>query len=395
MLKKKVNEEYFDALIRHQTYLMRYSSEVRNKINTLLNATETDLAAKIRNDLAGTKGLSPRSLKKYKLLKAYIRNLRGKAWKDAEKMWLSEFTELVQDEAAGAAAMLSAVSPVVLETALPTVATLRGLVTNHPFEGRVLKSWARDIAVADVNRIESQILIGMIQGESSQRIARRIVGTTAKKGVDGITQLTRNNAQAITRTAINSLAGAARSEFYKENQDLYESELYVATLDNRTTLVCAGNDGKKFEIGKGPVPPLHFNCRSLRVPVIDGKVLGERPAKPFNEKQFVGEYNKANGLSAKNRATLPKGHKGSYDEYKRKRVRELTGQVPAKTSYQDWLTKQSNSFQDDTLGKTKAQLFRKGGLTLDKFTDQKGGELSLKQLASKHKEAFIDAGLEF
>ncbi len=48
------------------------------------------------------------------------------------------------------------------------------------------------------------------------------------------------------------------------------------------------------------------------------------------------------------------------------------GQVPAKTTYQDFLSRQPATFQDEVLGKTKGKLFRKGGMSLDKFVDRNG-----------------------
>jgi len=42
---------------------------------------------------------------------------------------------------------------------------------------------------------------------------------------------------------------------------------YSAILDGRTTIICAGLHGKKFNKGNQPVPPLHFNCRSLLIPL--------------------------------------------------------------------------------------------------------------------------------
>ena len=64
------------------------------------------------------------------------------------------------------------------------------------------------------------------------------------------------------------------------------------------------------------------------------------------------------------------------------------GRVPASTTYQDFLSRQSKEFQDDVLGKTKGELFRKGGLTVDQFVDRNGTELTLSQLAKTHPEAF-------
>jgi SPP1 gp7 family putative phage head morphogenesis protein len=42
---------------------------------------------------------------------------------------------------------------------------------------------------------------------------------------------------------------------------------YSAILDDRTTDICAGLHGKIFEQADAPIPPLHFNCRSLLVPI--------------------------------------------------------------------------------------------------------------------------------
>jgi hypothetical protein len=53
--------------------------------------------------------------------------------------------------------------------------------------------------------------------------------------------------------------------------------------------------------------------------------------------------------------------------------------VPSTTTYDAWLRKQPQAFQEDVLGKSKAQLFR-DGLTLDKFVDEKGKSYTLAEL---------------
>jgi hypothetical protein len=44
----------------------------------------------------------------------------------------------------------------------------------------------------------------------------------------------------------------------------------------------------------------------------------------------------------------------------RQRKRDLTGQVPAKLSYDQWLRTQTKEFQDEVLGPRRAQMFRDG-----------------------------------
>jgi NAD+--asparagine ADP-ribosyltransferase len=38
-------------------------------------------------------------------------------------------------------------------------------------------------------------------------------------------------------------------------------------MDDRTSPICEGLHGKVFKSGTEPVPPMHFNCRSLLVPI--------------------------------------------------------------------------------------------------------------------------------
>lgn len=62
----------------------------------------------------------------------------------------------------------------------------------------------------------------------------------------------------------------------------------------------------------------------------------------------------------------------------------MDGQVAQDLSYDGWLRTKPQAFQDDVLGKKKAELFR-AGLTLDRFVSRAGDELTLDEL--KQREA--------
>lgn len=110
---------------------------------------------------------------------------------------------------------------------------------------------------------------------------------------------------------------------------------------------------------------------------------------------MLNEFIEQNNLPrVTSRDALPYGTKGKFDRYSRQRVRELVGPVPADTTYSEWLTGQSKQFQEDVLGVTKAQLFRDGDLTLDRFVDRAGNELNLNEIAKRDAQAFRDAGLD-
>lgn len=391
------NRALFDAMVRHQIYLLRLSGHVRNRIFALLNATEEDIARQIRDRLRNAAGGldTPAEVRRLETLLRIIRNTRTRAWAQVDEAWVEEALAIANAEPEALKRMVTLAAPVVIEAQLPSPSALRAIVMSRPFEGRTLRQWASSIMAEDLRRIENAIRMGMVAGEPSTVIARRVVGTARLNGLDGVTEITRRNAEAITRTAVNHISNLARAEFIKANSDLFEEEQFVATLDARTTPVCRANDGERFPVGKGPMPPLHFNCRSLRVPALLDDALGNRPAKPVTERMLLREFAKEHGIKAPtSRADLPYGTKGAFDEFARRRIRELTGQIPAKTTYQEWLSRQSAEFQDDVLGPTRAKLFRDGGLTLQKFVNRRGDELTLAELARREASAFRAAGLD-
>lgn len=391
-----VNEEFFDALIRHQIGLLRFSGSLRNRILKLLDASETDMARQIRRRLGKTRGLdTPASVRRMETLIKTLRATRLTSWNQVTELWLTELRELARQEPLIVNGMLKTVAPVVLDTVIPATSLLNAVVTTKPFEGKVMRDWARGIRRADLDRISGQIRIGMVQGESGAAIARRVVGSVRLRGSDGVTEVTRRQAEALTRTAVNAVANQARQTFYKANENIIKEEIYVATLDGRTTPICRSLDGQRFPVGEGSIPPLHFNCRSLRVAVLDGDAIGTRPSKPTTERGLLREFGKREGFAAPTtRAGLPRGTKGRFDEFSRGRIREMVGPVPAKVTYGQWLGRQSAVFQDDVLGKARGALFRRGDLPLDKFVNRAGDQIPLNQLARSQRQAFLDAGLD-
>lgn len=398
MAEDDANQAFFDALLRHQIFLLRYAGGVRRRIHRILNDTEQDLAEKIRDRLRNSPGGlgTPTQVRRMDTLLGVLTTIRTEGWNKIDETWAQELTALASAEAATLQAILITVSPVVVDTILPSAARLKAIATSMPFEGRTMRDWAKKIRADDINRIHNAVRVGMVQGETPAQIARRVVGSARLKGRDGATEITRANATAITRTAVNHVSNEVRDEFFGQNRDIVSKERFVATLDSRTTAICRANDGKVFPRGKGPRPPLHFGCRSLRVAVLDADTMAQRPAKPVTEQQLLREFAEKRGLTKppKTRDGLPRGTKGGFDEFARGRVRQLTGRVPGETTYQQWLGRQSAAFQDDVLGKAKGALFRRGGLRLDQFVNRKGDELNLRDLARRHADAFRAAGLD-
>lgn len=392
------NDDLLDALVRHQVHLLRYGSGLRDKVLALLDKTEQDIRDEIetrwgRITTAGTGGTREARLRK---LLETIRTLRKQAISTAYETWRDELRAFIVAERDYYAGATQTVAPVHLDLEMPLASQLRSLVTTHPFQGRVLKDWAQTMYASDLRRIETQLRIGLVQGETTPQLVRRVLGTRALSGSDGITELTRREATSITRTAVNAFSNEARREFSEANTDVITLERYVATLDSRTTPLCASLDGKVYDVGVGPRPPMHFNCRSTRMPVLSRDIAGARPMKQSSERQLLREFAEREGLDRVpgSRSGLPRGTKGAFDQFARRRVREMTGLSPASLSYPEFLRRQSVEFQNEVLGVTRARLFRRGGLTLDRFQDASGHTYTLAELARRDAEAFRRAGLD-
>jgi SPP1 gp7 family putative phage head morphogenesis protein len=150
--------------------------------------------------------------------------------------------------------------------------------------GEVVTKAFRGIAVDQAERFSQVVRQGLLTGEPTPAIAKRLIGSlqfgeeakTVRQLIAAGGQATAvadNQVIALIRTSINQVANTASQQVYEANQDITPRYRYVATLDTRTSAICRALDGKEFEYGKGPMPPQHFNCRSTTVPVIDPDIL--------------------------------------------------------------------------------------------------------------------------
>jgi SPP1 gp7 family putative phage head morphogenesis protein len=163
----------------------------------------------------------------------------------------------------------------------------KGSVITLP-SGEVIEKAFRGIASAQSDFISREIRVGITEGESIAKIARRLRGrlqfganqemTARAQALAGGTgmKLANNQVRTIVRTSVNQVQTMANQAVYSANQDITKKYEYVATLDARTTALCGSLDGKKFRYGEGPEPPQHFNCRSTTVPIIDDDDLRRR-----------------------------------------------------------------------------------------------------------------------
>ena len=353
------NERIFDGLTRRQIGLLRLGATIGREVQTLISESDPALRELLtrRIESLGRRALTPgqpaATLARLKRIEqAWIKRAHP-TFIAAGAMFRSRLGDVAIDEAAFVDRLLQRTLPVIVAPSLPDAQTLRSLVSGTVIQGRLLREMLREWEVGDRRRVFAQIRTGVLAGETPDQVARRVFGTRRLRGADGVRGVTRAGADLIARTAMSAISNQARERVYTLNDDLVQWVIYRATLDSRTSPICRALDGRQYRVGKGPRPPQHPRCRSTSVPVIDGGPLGTRPAVPLLK-------NELDGLSR---------------EARRRRVRELVGPVPAKTTYSQFLRRQSAAFQDEVLGPSRGRLFRSGRLDLGDFVDLRTGRL--------------------
>jgi hypothetical protein len=144
---------------------------------------------------------------------------------------------------------------------------------------------------------------------------------------------------------------------YTANADLIKGVQLVATLDGRTTLICELEDGNVYALGRGPRPPLHYNCRTTTVPVV----------KSFRELGLKGPRVTDNVRAS------------------------MRGEVPAKLRYDQWLRRQPIKIQNQALGPVRGAIYRANPkMKLGRFADDLQRPMPLEQLAAFDSELILN-----
>jgi SPP1 gp7 family putative phage head morphogenesis protein len=344
-------------ILRHQVYTQRYSSSVLKEIMILLNKADVNLAARLQERLRREQDNGIVSTARLNAILADIRAMNAQVYESMNKELSTKLQNFATYESQFQVSLVNTGLVGGASMTMPPMDLVKSLATDDPIRGRLLSEWTSAMSDAKYARVRDAVRIGLVEGQTTDEIVRAIRGTASNGYADGIIEIDRRNAAALVRTAVNSVANSVKDTVFEENDDIIEGVQWTSTLDDATCLECGELDGEEFDLKDGPRPPAHVNCRCTIVPVISKQYdllgPGKRPA--------VGD--------------------------------DGAEQVSANLTYGDWLGTQSAAFQDDALGPTRGALFRRGDLTIDKFTNRAGDQLTLDQLREKQPAAFARANL--
>ncbi|HBI3683174.1 TPA: hypothetical protein K3939_003849 [Citrobacter freundii] len=366
-MARSVNDRLQDETIAHGLYVTRYGTGVARRMVALLNRMDTDLAAKLLMLLDG-KRADTYSARRLASLLAGVRDLNAEAYEPVNAALTRELTRYVEYEAGYQLDLFSSIIPkqILQHVPLQSIAPeqVYAAAVAQPFQGRLLKEWGQKLESDRLDKITNAVRSGFLQGETVEQIVRRIAGTPQLNRQDGVINASRRDLAVVARTAVNHMAATARQEFAQANSDIVKAKQWSSTLDTHTSQWCIIRDRKLYTLNGKPlghvVPYLrgpgkiHFCCRS-------GEVL---ITKSWEELQISsGE------LSSATRASMD-------------------GQIPAHTSYADWLTRQPYARQEQVLGVTRAMMLRDGKITVPEMFNDAGEFLTLDELRRVDASAF-------
>jgi SPP1 gp7 family putative phage head morphogenesis protein len=399
-MAKTVNEIIFDKLIKHQIYLLRLVSGQSENFIAALNKNNPELAAFLHSNISDLNlAQTFNSSMKWKKFENELRQLRAEAIDEITAGYDRESLRIIDNEIKYMKALYdNSIALKEVSTIIPKINTINTL-NYGAYAGKTLAKYYEELKYGDTDRIISAVRQGLQDRKAPYQIVNEIIGSKDVQYVDGVTNLTRNNARSIVRTVTQGIVNNAREEYYKANSDIIKQERFTAVLDGRTTLLCMSLDGQLYSLTEGPNPPLHRNCRSLRIAVVDGYALvGDRGY--VTDTRTPREMRIDWRADAKNKVGKDAWKELSVKERDKLIAKERTawqkaniGSAPAKTSGVDWLKTTDKKFQDEYLGKKQAELFRSGELSLDKLIDNSGKRLSVDELYNSYADEFKRAGI--
>lgn len=349
-----------DEILQHELAIARLAT---GSINSILVPSLEQTYAEIRR-IIRERGL-PNTPKRLEMLERAIAQAVNKynGWDDIT----TSLNEFAQYEAGVALATTQAFTSTVLElTTADRIASYvnASLMSLESGKRTNTGTWAQFVKGNIDSQVEAYnniIRTGYARGQTLREISRNLQDTT-----EG---LIRREAESLARTGYSHYANASR-EAMAQGLSIDTDWVYTATFDSRTTIGCRNLHGTRYTNGKNRIPlPRHFNCRSVYIILPEGEELdGLRPAVGGKSGEAA---EKSFDRRAANKTPKYRGRKDKAFEAER---------IRASTSQENWLRAQPRWLVDATLGRTRANLFLNGKISLSKFTDMTGRDLTLDEL---------------
>lgn len=359
-MPKTANMVLLDEITRRSVNLMRYGEHVRGQVFGMLLELQATLIRDL-SDMDPLTGPTARQRRRMEALFKQTDQTINSTYGEVADYTMVKVADLAHNEAEFSRKALDVAIPIEVSTVALSEEQLAVLVDDAAVLGVPLRSWWAQQSTLQQSLFRTAVRNGVLRGEAIPELVRRVRAPVSEGGAG--MKLLRHHAETLARSAVSTVANAARDETWTANGDLIKSLRWLSTLDSRTTKeFCIPRDGLQYDLetkrplghglpwGAGP-GAIHPNCRSTSVPVLkSAKELG----------LDIGD--------------LPPATRAS-----------MNGEVPEDLNYDQWLRTQTEAVQNDALGPRRADLWREGRISsLKDLVGQRGRPLTIAQLEERH-----------
>lgn len=332
-----------DDLLAHNLDLLRLNASLRLDALKVLKKLEKELVSKLS---AGT--LTEYSKAATDYLLASVRAVVAKYYADIAAAQESALAGMSEVQANVVRTVLADVG---YGAALAPPTHFATALTDVLIQGAPSAEWWAKQSADVTFKFSNAVRQGIIQGKTNGDII---------KEVRMVMDVGRANAAALVQTSVQQVANSSLIETFKQNDTVVKGMMQLSTLDSHTTDICMAYSEAEWNLDEEPIgdtklpfnggPPRHWNCRSVLVPI----------TKSFAEL----------GMDA---PEMKSSERASTD-----------GPIAATTTFDSFLTRKGEAFQDNILGPGRAELWRDGKITLPQLLDLRGNPLTLAELKAKY-----------
>lgn len=354
-----INDDIAEAFTPYVVDLTRYDAALRRKVLKILRQLQSDIVQAIERADPTAPARTAFQQRRLAALTATVNKTIAEAFKDINKQLKGDYIRLGKLSSQNVLNTINSTVGVELATVTLAPEALTLLASNFLIEGAKSADWWKEQDKALRFKFKSEMQMGMARGETLYQLMRRVRGTRAGGFTDGIMQGVRRNAETLVRTSVINLNNDATLATYQANGDIISGVAWLATLDTRTTHICAALDGLAWDLNYEPIghtqqfpgPTAHWGCRSTQTPIIRG----------------------VDDLPPRKRKGIPEGTRASMD-----------GQVPEAINFDKWLRKQGKSRIVDILGPKRYAIWKEHNLSMTDLVDQYNNPLTIDQLEARY-----------
>jgi hypothetical protein len=371
-------ELFVDEANEHQLNLERFSITARREILGELKVLEENLENWLNRISPGdVQRQSARFQRQEKLLRR-IQKVINSGFRDVNRISKKTMRDLAQVSQEVAVERFNEIFKTKIFQSHLGRTALNKLADDALITGGPMREWWGKQAQNLRFQFANEIRLGILQGERTEDLIRRIRGkatgrrqTLIIKGkkvivpefTGGIMQITTRHADALVRTAVQTINNAVRYELFLKNGDIIQAGQLLAVLDDRTTMICLSRSGAVWDLKTGePLentaegfpgpPPYHFRCRSTLIPIMKmAEQLG------FRNRRF---------------GKISKEVRDSMD-----------GKTTKVLTTEQWLRTKNKTKQLEVLGPRRWELWNEGKIKLNRLLDDAGRPLTVEQLAAQ------------